>query len=151
MAGSYDLGVRETRLLDGEYQITLAEMLKGTRHKDAVFQTAMPTDAHLPGEYWSEDMPDDTFDVPYRILMPQKIDNLLVAGRCTSMDHPALAALRKVPLCIAMGEAAGTAAALSVKLGVAPRKLDVATLQRQLLKQGVLLRDQLTKAVTSKG
>jgi hypothetical protein len=67
------------------------------------------------------------------------------------MDHPALAALRKVPLCIAMGEAAGTAAALSVKLGVAPRKLDVPTLQRQLLKQGVLLSDQLTKAVTSKG
>ena len=151
MAGSYDLGVREPRLLDGEYQITLAEMLKGTRHKDAVFQTAMPTDAHLPGENWSEDMPDDTFDVPYRILVPQKVDNLLVAGRCTSMDHPALAALRKVPLCIAMGEAAGTAAALSVKLGVAPRKLDVATLQRQLLKQGVLLSDQLTKAVTSKG
>lgn len=48
--------MRETRLIDGEYQITLAEMLKATRHKDAIFQTAMPTDAHLPKEEWSEDM-----------------------------------------------------------------------------------------------
>jgi len=143
------LGVRETRLIDGEYRITLAEMLRGTRHADAIFQTVMPTDAHLPKAEWSEDMADDTYDVPYRILVPRKIDNLLVAGRCTSMDHPALGALRKVPLCIAMGEAAGAAAALSIKAGVSPRKLDVPSLQRQLLAQGVLLSDELTRKLTT--
>jgi len=144
LAGSYDLGVLETRLIEGEYTITLEEMLKGTRHADAVFQTAMPTDAHLPKEYWSEDMCEDTYDLPFRTLLPKKVDGLLVAGRCISMDHPSVAALRKIPLCIAMGEAAGTAAALCARLGVTTHQLDIPTLQRQLLKNGVLLSDELT-------
>ena len=80
--------------------------------------------------------------------MPKTVDNLLVAGRCISMDHDALAALRKVPLCIAMGEAAGTAAALCARTGAAPRKLDISLLQKQLLSQGVLLNDSLTDELT---
>jgi hypothetical protein len=82
---------------------------------------------------------DSPFDIPYRCLVPQKIDNLLVAGRAASADQLALGALRGEPCCMSLGEAAGTAAALSVKLGVTPRNLDIKLLQSKLLNQGVLL------------
>jgi hypothetical protein len=82
---------------------------------------------------------DKPFDIPYRILLPRKIENLLVAGRASSADQLANGALRGEPCCMSLGEAAGAAAALSVRLGVTPRALDVKLLQKKLLEQGVLL------------
>jgi len=71
------------------------------------------------------------------------MDNLLVAGRCISATHEAQASTRVIPICMAIGQAAGTAAALSVRLGVTPRILDVTKLQRSLGKQGAELGDTL--------
>jgi hypothetical protein len=74
--------------------------------------------------------------IPYRSLVPLRIDNLLVAGRCLSADFMAQAGCRLVLTCLNMGQAAGTAAAISIKQGVTPRKLDAQVLQAQLVKDG---------------
>jgi len=75
----------------------------------------------------------------YGCLFPQKVENLLVAGRCISAGEEAMGQLRLIPVCSATGEAAGAAAALSLKEGVAPRKLKVTQLQKTLMEQGMNL------------
>lgn len=79
------------------------------------------------------------YDIPYRSLVPAKIDNLLVAGRCLSATFEAQSGCRLVLLCLNMGQAAGTATALSLKQGIPPRKVDRIALQRQLLADGMNL------------
>lgn len=76
------------------------------------------------------------YDIPYRCLVPAKIDNLLVAGRCLSSDFAAQSATRLVMCCNSMGEAAGTATALSLKHDIAPRKVDRLEIQQTLLANG---------------
>jgi len=76
---------------------------------------------------------------PYRALVPKKVDGLLVAGRSFSSDDAANDSINLIPHCIAMGEAAGTAAALAVKQGINPRQVNYRTLQARLLDQGVPL------------
>jgi hypothetical protein len=143
LPGSVDLGVRETRRIRGEYTITMRDIDEGRRFEDAIAQSMIALDCHHPGGVWEELAPKDTYDLPYRILVPKRIEGLLVAGRCVSTDHMALAALRKIPVCMALGQAAGTAAALSASKGVFPRNLDISELQRTLLSQDVPLRDGL--------
>jgi hypothetical protein len=102
-----------------------------------------PIDIHSPiGERGGRAQyfpPGSANYIPYRSLLPQKVENLLVAGRCVSATHEAASAIRGVPTCMAMGQAAGTAAALCVKHGVAPRDLDVSLLQETLRVQGAIL------------
>lgn len=80
---------------------------------------------------------EDAIRLPYGSLLPQGVDNLLVAGRCISADEEAMGELRLIPVCSATGQAAGTAAALAMRAGVAPGKLDIPHLQRALTDQGV--------------
>jgi hypothetical protein len=80
-----------------------------------------------------------TFGIPYRCLLPKGTEGLLVAGKTVSFDNEAHARCRLMPECIAMGEAAGTAAALAVKAGVSPRDVDVATLRAKLADGGLNL------------
>lgn len=82
---------------------------------------------------------DDWYDIPYRCLTPQKIDNLLVSGRCISATHEGMAGARVMGTCIAIGEAAGTAAALAVRDGVDPRDVDVTALRQALQDAGALV------------
>lgn len=82
------------------------------------------------------------YDIPYRCLVPEKIDNLLVAGRCLSADFAAQSGCRLIMACLTMGEAAGTAAALSLKHKLAPRKVDRIELQGALIANGVNLGQQ---------
>lgn len=77
------------------------------------------------------------FTIPYRCLVPKRVENLLLAGRCISGTHLAHSAFRVMPICANMGQAAGIAAALCAKSGVTPRKLGVAELQKVLGEQGV--------------
>jgi succinate dehydrogenase/fumarate reductase flavoprotein subunit len=72
------------------------------------------------------------YQIPYRILVPQKVENLLAAGRCVSVTHVALGSIRVMVQCALTGEAAGAASALSLRAGVVPRKVDVAALQAEL-------------------
>ena len=79
------------------------------------------------------------YGVPYRCLVPKNIDGLLVAGRCVSASSVAAAAIRVMPPCMAMGQAAGTAAALAARSGITPRTLNAAKLAEQLKSDGVWL------------
>lgn len=98
----------------------------------------LPPDDDLPRVNMSELAPKGVFyyDIPYRSLVPIRLENVLAAGRNISSDVPGQSGTRLVMCCMALGEAAGTAAALSIKEGVTPRKLDVAKLQRLLVKNG---------------
>jgi len=114
------LGVRQTRLLDGEYVVTKEDIVGGRGFSDVVARGR---------DYYT----------PYRSLVPKRIDGLLVAGRCYSATPEAQRISREIPPVMVMGEAAGTAAALSLESGVAPRRVDVAALQKRLIGQGVNL------------
>ena len=116
-------GVRQTRLLEGEYILTKEDLARRTRFDDCV---ARGRDYYMP----------------YRVLLPQKIDNLLVAGRHYSVTSQAQKISREIPPCMAMGEAAGVAAALAVSSGVTVRKVDVKQVQKTLRAQGADPGDQ---------
>jgi hypothetical protein len=118
------LGVRETRRIVGDY--VLGEGDFGKEFHDAIAYQTFSAE------------PAKVYPIPYRCLLPKNIDDLLVVGRCFSATHEAQNKLREIPACMAMGQAAGTAAALSVKLGVKPRELDTGLLRRALIEQGAL-------------
>jgi FAD dependent oxidoreductase len=89
---------------------------------------------------WPHDPEGRGFNhLPYRMLLPLKVDNLLVAGRCASMTHGGQSAARVSGGCFVMGQAAGTAAALAHGAAVLPRRLDVTTLQARLAVDGAWL------------
>jgi len=133
--------VRETRRIMGEYVITEQDAVQGAHFDDAITSCRYmidvhPIDASETGRY--EKHPP--FDIPYRSLVPLKIDNFLIAGRCVSSDRVAQSALRIGGTCMSTGEAAGTAAALSIEKGVKPREMDGTLVQKALEEHGVNIR-----------
>ncbi|MCL4370350.1 MAG: FAD-dependent oxidoreductase [Chloroflexi bacterium] len=136
------LGTRESRRIVGDYTLTEEDLWAGRRFEDAVGQSSIPIDRHLPGGGWSFELLPGSHDIPYRCLLPRGVENLLVAGRALSADHLAQSSLRKVTACMTMGQAAGTAAALATLKGVGLRQLDIAALQTVLLEQGALFGGQ---------
>jgi succinate dehydrogenase/fumarate reductase flavoprotein subunit len=88
----------------------------------------------------------EVHDVPYRALLPEKLDGLLVAGRCISTTHVGASSGKSMGNCMATGHAAGLAAAISAGAGCGPRELDVTVLQQALAEDGVDLRRQDTPA-----
>ena len=82
---------------------------------------------------------EDSYDIPYRVLVPEKIEGLLVAGRCSSMNHEAMAGTRVMSTCMALGEAAGSAARIALEDGVLPSAVDVNKVRTDLLKNGAYL------------
>ncbi|MCJ7605707.1 MAG: FAD-dependent oxidoreductase [Dehalococcoidales bacterium] len=124
-------GTRGSRRIIGEYVITREDFQSSRKFEDtiAVFPRMGP-----PG-----DGPVKHVYIPYRALVPVKIEGLLVAGRSFSSDTAANNMANLIPHCVAMGEAAGTAAALAVDKGISPRKLNVTELQKTLLKHRTVL------------
>jgi ribulose 1,5-bisphosphate synthetase/thiazole synthase len=86
---------------------------------------------------------DTWYDIPYGCIVPEKMDNLLISGRCISADHGGMSSARVIATCFAVGEAAGAAAALSLKNTVTPGKLEVPVIQQDLRKAGVPLGDDV--------
>lgn len=142
LSSGVQIGVRETRRIEGEYILTKDDVIKGTKFPDCIAKSAYPIDIHDPS---SKSISvffiggDGIFDIPYRCLLAKKIDNLLVAGRCISTTHEAFATTRLTPSAMATGQAAGTAAALSLLNGVLPKNINIEELQRRLVKDGVFL------------
>jgi len=128
------IGTRGSRRLVGEYVLTREDAQSRRMFEDtvAVFPKGVPL------SMTQEKMPENV-GLPYRCLLPVNIDGLLVAGRCFSSDPTANTMFNVIPHCVAMGQAAGTAAALTVKNKVTPRKIDRRTLQNRLAAQGVSL------------
>ncbi len=137
------IGVRETRRMLGEYQLTADDCLTGRKFSDGIAKVGYPVDIHDPTSGKTFFTPiggeDGSYDIPYRSLVPQKIDQLLLVGRCISTTHEAMASSRTMITGMMVGQAAGTAAALSVREGVRPRDLDPGLLRSELLRQGAHL------------
>jgi hypothetical protein len=136
------IGVRETRRIIGEYVLTKEDILEEREFEDAIARGSYPIDIHDPkGLDVSFTYPrtGGSYQIPYRCLVPKRIDNLLVAGRCISTSHEAHASTRVMVPCMATGQAAGTAASLGIKTGASPRQVDVSHLQTLLREQGVIL------------
>jgi ribulose 1,5-bisphosphate synthetase/thiazole synthase len=128
------LGTRESRKIVGDYDLTEHDVLNEARFADSIGINPEFLDgtgiAIMPstGRY---------FQVPYRITLPQKVENLLVAGRCVAGDRVSHAATRQMMCCTVTGQGAGVAAALSLKDGVICREVDISSVQKALRKQGV--------------
>jgi ribulose 1,5-bisphosphate synthetase/thiazole synthase len=135
------IGVRETRRLKGKYILTGDDIRQGAKFEDAVVCCSAPIEDHNAGKdvNWEFLPSGDYYQIPYRSLLPRKIENLLVAGRCLSATHDGQASARNSAQCMAMGEAAGVASALAVSGGIPPGQLNIKELQDALLLQGVLL------------
>ena len=141
---STQIGIRETRRVYGEYRLTREDVLSARKFGDSIAQCGAPIEDHHPGRNtrWEYIPAGDTYDIPYRCLLPLGIENLLIAGRCLSATHDAHASVRSMGQCMAMGQAAGTAAALAVGAPGSqrtPRTLPVRELQARLLVDGALL------------
>ncbi|RYH47503.1 MAG: FAD-dependent oxidoreductase [Alcaligenaceae bacterium] len=137
------VGVRETRRVVGEYQLTEEDVLLCASFDDSIGVNGWMIEEHVAGNIafkW-QDIPNSRgFNhMPYRMLLPLQVDNLLVAGRCASMTHMGQSAARVSGGCFVMGQAAGTAAALAVQSGIRPRDLDAKVLQRRLETDGAYL------------
>lgn len=137
------VGVRESRRIVGEYQLTGDDLLEARTFPDAVARSGYPIDIHNPKGAGTTTvrLPEGrTYEIPYRCLVPLEVEHLLVAGRCISVSHEALASTRLTPTIMTLGQAAATAAVQSVGTGVAPRLVDTQALRASLVAQGVDLR-----------
>lgn len=135
------LGVRETRRVMGEHVLTRQNVLGAEKSVTAICRSSWPIEDHSQGETTIRlHLPgDDYYHVPYGTLVPLEIDNLLLAGRCVSATHDGQASVRVMGPGMAMGEAAGLAAAMSLRSGTTPRRLAVDGLQAGLRQQGALI------------
>lgn len=135
------LGIRETRRIVGKYIMNREDILSCARFDDAVAVASYPLDIHHPvGGDCTLEWSGDCYDIPYRSLVPLKVENLLVAGRTISTTHEAMSAIRVMAPCMAMGEAAGRAAKAAVRDGVFPSEISVSKLRKELLDKGAYLR-----------
>ncbi len=131
------LGIRQTRFIEGEYKITAEDAIQGRRFADVVAISPCPI-IHYYG--YRRYLQHEGYDIPYRALVPQKVDGLLVSGRCISSEQQPYESHRAMVPIMAIGQASGAAAALCAQTGAQPRYLDVARLQALLLAQGAELR-----------
>lgn len=140
-SGPY-VGVRETRRIIGDYQLTEDDIRSSRRHEDAVLKGAFYVDVHpsdRSGLHDYDAFTPEAYDIPFRTLLPQGFDDLLAAGRCHSATRRAAGSSRVTATAMGMGQAAGTAAALAVQSGSSIRELSTARLQTTLVSQGVFL------------
>jgi hypothetical protein len=137
------LGIRETRRISGHYSLTREDVLTCASFDDTIGVNGWPIEAHIAGDVkweWPDIPASRGYNhLPYRMLLPQKVTNLLVAGRCASMTHEGQSAARVSGACFVMGEAAATAAHLALAGNVDPADIDVTRLQTQLAQNGVFL------------
>ena len=141
------LGIRETRRVVGGYMLSGEDVLGCASFEDSIGVNGWPIEAHVSGDviFRFPPIPQSRGynELPYRMLVPDGVDNLLIAGRCASMTHEGQSAARVSGACFAMGEAAGTAAALALSGNTIPRDIGVEKLQQGLRAQGAFIgRDQ---------
>jgi succinate dehydrogenase/fumarate reductase flavoprotein subunit len=130
------IGVRETRRIVGEYRMAFKDVFDEKKFPDAIGIYPVCMDG---AEGVMPAFTEAYFQVPYRITVPLKIENLLVAGRCCSSLRRATTITRQVDFAMVTGQAAGAASALSIRQDVPPRKVDIRQLQQELVKQRVRL------------
>ena len=137
-----EIGVRESRMIVGEYVLTEYDLKDCVRFDDAIAAGNYDIDIHSPdgsgtSHYYFP--AGKWYTIPYRSLLPKGAANLLVAGRCISATHAAQASIRIMPIVTTLGEAAGVAAAIAAKAGVGVKHADVQAIRAQLEKEGAFL------------
>lgn len=133
------IGVRETRRIRGLYWLTRDDVIRAAKFPDAIARCGAPIEEHHAGgdTRW-EYLPDgETYDIPYRCLVPQDVDGVIVAGRCLSASHDAHASVRSIGQCLAMGQAAGIAAAIATDGDF--RGIDIGAVRDRLTAVGAVL------------
>ena len=135
-----DIGVRETRHIVGKYTITAMDVMTGGNFEDSIGCSSH----HVDGPGMTEELrklyrDKWMFHIPYRIMLPEKVKNLLVACRAASSTKTASGALRVTVSCMQMGEAAGVAAAMAAKEGISPDEIDFKVLQKTLIDGGAII------------
>lgn len=145
------LGVRETRRIMGDYVLNIDDFQKRAVFKDEIGRYSYPVDIHIARpdkvsyqkfmkEYTSMRLgKGESYGIPYRILTPRRLKNVLVAGRCVSTDRSLQASIRVMPGCYITGQAAGMAAALAVQAKTDTRSVDLRILQSRLKAMGAFL------------
>jgi hypothetical protein len=135
-----EVGVRETVRIVGEHIVTVEEYVRGEKYEDAICNAFYPVDLHVAHGIEQTFLADGVVPtIPYRALIPKGAKRLLVAGRCLSSDTYSNSALRVQAPCMAMGQAAGVAAALSAKSGESVRSLAVSDIQNGLSSIGAIV------------
>ena len=136
------VGVRESRHVLGRYTLTARDIVEARRFPDVIARSGYPLDVHDPnGDALesSEINGGQAYDIPYRSLLPAVIQNLIVNGRCISSTHTASSSARLTPSCMAIGQAAGTAAILAVRKSCQPAEVSIDELQALLRQDGAIL------------
>ena len=141
------LGIRETRRVVGGYMLSGEDVLGCASFEDSIGVNGWPMEQHVAGDVVFKFPPIPELrgfnELPYRMLVPEGVDNLLMAGRCASMTHEGQSAARVSGACFAMGEAVGAAADLALSGNTIPRDIAVEKLQQTLKQQGAFIgRDQ---------
>jgi hypothetical protein len=135
------VGVRETRKLQGQYRLTGKDLADATKFRDGIVACDNPIDDVMRAEgdmtHLAAIEPGQFYTIPFRSLVPERITNLMFAGRILSADSVAFASVRGMPQCMAMGQATGAAAALALRSGVAVQEVTAEELVRSLSSQGL--------------
>ena len=142
MMTASEIGVRESRMIVGDYVLTEADCRAFKKFDDSVAACNYDIDIHNPegtgtSHYYFPE--GEYYTIPYRALIPKTVDNMLVAGRCISSDHGAQASYRIMPTVCCIGEAAGSAIALAARDGISPRMIKVEELQTVLRQNGAFI------------
>ncbi len=142
LSTALQIGIRESRKVEGLYTLTVEDLLARARFEDAIAVANYDIDIHSPtGEGTSHFYfgPGEWYEIPYRCLVPRDTDNLLVAGRCISATHEAQASFRIMPFCAELGQAAGVAVAVALEDKASTRETDVRRVQEILMGEGFLI------------
>lgn len=137
------LGIRESRRIMGDYVLNAADIVSGREFEDVIALGGYHIDIHRPSGTWVDSRNVKTYDIPFRSLVARDVEGLMMAGKCLSATHEGVASTRVIPICMAQGQAVGTAAALAVQDGIGIRDLKIRTVQNRLIEQGVELRQSL--------
>ncbi|MDM5339154.1 FAD-dependent oxidoreductase [Fictibacillus enclensis] len=137
------IGIRETRRIVGIYTLTAEDLTTGRDFEDTIALYGYPIDIHSPTDgstdFNNSAQTANIYRLPYRILIPEKVDGLMVAGRCVSATHEALGAIRVMPCAFALGHAAGVGASVALKEKSQPRNVKISVIQKVLEEQNAVL------------
>lgn len=133
------LGVRESRRIMGDYVLSVDDLTSGRRHDDDVAMGGYHIDIHRPSGTWVDSTDVLAYGIPLRSLVARDLEGLLMAGKCISATHEAIGSTRVIPICIAQGQAAGTAAGIAAMSGRTVRETSVSRIQETLESEGAEL------------
>jgi hypothetical protein len=138
------LGIRETRRIRGAYQLSADDVINAASFDDTIGVNPWPIEEHVAGDIAFEEILGRGFhEIPYRSIVTNEMDNLLVVGRCASTDHRAQAATRVSGACFVMGQAAGSAVSIALDRGGSVADVPIPVLQDHLRAQGVFLGNEV--------